>query len=155
MKLASTLHRMRDAVFTRQEYRVDGEPQARMIKWTVLSTPLFKIFFHRFNGPDWTLDPHDHPADFISIGLKGSYTETVYDEHGQKLYDKVWQAPWIRTFPASHIHRTSDVGPRGAYTVCFATAWEKNWGFVFSGGWMPWRDYVRYHRRDRSDRVPR
>jgi hypothetical protein len=155
LQMASKLQRSCDTWFRRQEYRVDGELDPRMVKWTLVSTPWFSIFFHKFNGPDWTLDPHDHPTDFLSIGLKGSYVETVYDNQGNELYERMWRAPWLRTFPATHIHRTSSVGPRGAYTVCIVSRWKQNWGFLLNGKLMPWRDYVRHYRSQRADRTSR
>jgi hypothetical protein len=149
------LGRLREKCFRKQDYRVDGESKARMVKWTLISTPWFSIFFHKFNGPDWTRDPHDHPTDFLSIGLKGSYVETVYDSEGNELYQRAWHAPWVRTFPATHIHRTSSVGPRGAVTMCIASRWKHEWGFVINGKLTSWRDYLRFYRSQRADRVGR
>jgi hypothetical protein len=150
--MASAIGRFADRLFHRQEYRVDGEPVARMIKWTLISTPIGRVFFHKFNGPDWTRDPHDHPAMFISIGLKGAYVETVYDHEGRALYDRKWVAPWFRVFPAMHVHRTSWVSPAGAYTLCLTGPWIHPWGFVLGDRSIGWRDYLRRHRSTRSDR---
>jgi hypothetical protein len=150
--MASILRRACDFCFRRQEYRVDGESQPRMIKWTLISTPLFNMFFHQFSGPDWTRDPHDHPTDFVSIGLKGSYVETVYQKGGERLYDREWRAPWIRKFPATHLHRTTSVGPKGAYTICLTSPWRQHWGFFIDGHMVSWRDYVKLHRAERADR---
>src|SRR5438552_314191 len=127
--MAKSLKRYLDIVLRRQDYIVKGETEARMIKWTLFSTPWIQLFYHRFNGPDWTSDPHDHPSGFISIGLKGSYTESVYDAAGKELYDREWKAPWIRSFPPTHIHRTSAVGPKGASTICITGKFKQNWGF--------------------------
>lgn len=139
----------------REEFRVDGEPVARMIKWTVLSTDRFKMFFHKFNGPDWTRDPHDHPAYFISIGLKGSYVEAVYDQDGRVLYEKEWRAPWCRKFPATHIHRTVAVGSEGAFTLCFTGSWSQPWSFFMDGERVGWRNYLKGYRSRRLDKVSR
>jgi hypothetical protein len=144
--------RLADLLFRRQDFRVDGEQAARMTKWTLLSTPLGSVFFHHFIGADWTRDPHDHPTDFVSIGLRGYYVESVWDRSGTKLYERKWQAPWIRTFPATHIHRTEKVDPRGAYTLCLAGRWKNNWGFFLNGQQVTWRDYIRQFRSARSDR---
>jgi hypothetical protein len=149
------LGRFFDRLLRRQDFRVDGEPVARMVKWTLISNRLFSIFLHKFNGPDWTQDPHDHPTDFLSIGLLGSYVETVYDSEGRELYQRAWRAPWMRTFPATHIHRTSAVGKKGAFTMCVASRWKHDWGFVIEGKLTPWRDYLRFYRSRRADRVLR
>lgn len=146
------MRRLLEKFVPQQEFRVDGEPLARMVKWTLLSTRVGMVFLHKFNGPDWTRDPHDHPAFFISIGLWGAYVETVYDREGRVLYDRKWRAPWVRMFPAQHIHRTSWVSPRGAYTLCITGRWVHNWGFVMNRRSIAWRDYLRRYRAARSDR---
>jgi len=138
--------------FPRQEFRVDGEPSPRMIKWTLLSTPVGMVFLHKFLGPDWTRDPHDHPAYFVSIGLWGSYIESVYDRDGQELYERKWRAPWVRMFPPTHIHRTSWVSPHRAYTICLTGKWVHQWGFMLGNQSVAWRDYVKRYRSARSDR---
>ncbi len=71
-----------------------------MYRWVVLSTRWFKVYVHRFVADDWSRDLHDHPKRFVSIGLWGRYTE-----HGPGGRRREYRAPWIRTFPASHIHR--------------------------------------------------
>src|SRR3954466_9779946 len=119
--MGNMLVQLSDKWFRRQEYKIDGENKPRMVKWTLVSSRWFSIFFHKFAGPDWTVDPHDHPTDFISIGVMGSYVEAVYDSLGNELYLRDWRAPLIRSFPATHIHRTHSVGPRGAYTICIVS----------------------------------
>jgi hypothetical protein len=148
----SSLKRNLDTLFRRQEYRVDGEATPRWIKWTLVSTRWFAVFLHRFCGPDWTRDPHNHPTDFVSIGLRGSYVETVYNANGNRLYERTWRAPWFRSFPADHIHRTSSVGPKGALTVCIVNPPMRDWGFVVDAKLVPWRDYLRSYRSKRMDR---
>jgi hypothetical protein len=50
-----------------------------LYRWTILSTRWGKVYLHKFVGDDWSLDLHDHPKRFISIGLRGSYLETHPD----------------------------------------------------------------------------
>jgi len=149
--ITRSLRRLVAIWLRRQDYWVKGEAKPRMIKWTLLGTPWLQLYVHRFNGPDWTTDPHDHPASFISIGLMGSYVESVYNEQGDKLYDREWRAPWIRSFPATHIHRTSAVGPKGAYTFCLARDYVRNWNFLVGREIVPWRDYMKRYRLTRMD----
>jgi hypothetical protein len=150
--MTAWLFQVRDRWLRPQEYRVDGEPVARFLKWTLVSTRYFRIFFHKFNGPDWAIDPHDHPAAFVSVGLKGSYIEQVYDSGGKVLYERQWRAPWIRFFPRNHIHRMSWVSPRGAYTLCFVTYWQREWGYLVDGKMIVYRDYIKRYRSKRADR---
>lgn len=150
--VASSLRLIRDSWLHRVDYRVDGETLPRMSKWRLVATPLFQIFVHRFYGPDWSQDPHDHPADFVSIGLAGSYVEAVYDESGGVVDQKTWRAPWFRRFPARHIHRTVGVGPKGALTVCFVGPIRQSWSFYIGSEQIQSRDYVKSFRSKRADK---
>lgn len=127
-----------------------------LYRWVLLSTPWFKVYLHRFVGDDWSLDLHDHPKRFVSIGLCGSYLE-----HGPGGRQRVYVAPWFRTFPAAHIHRlTLPAGDCWTLVVVFKTVRE--WGFWHERNppriayptwrWIPWREYV--HRDSKlADRM--
>ena len=47
-----------------------------LYRWVLCKLPRgYKAYLHHFVGDDWSLDYHDHPKRFISIGLWGSYVE--------------------------------------------------------------------------------
>lgn len=109
-----------------------------LYRWTLGSFSWGKIYLHKFVGDDWSLDLHDHPKRFISIGLKGSYLEE--NEAGKKKYS----APWIRSFPAQHKHRIST--PWGTcWTFVIVLRTVRNWGFWHEGEFIVWNDYVAGH----------
>src|SRR5262249_18492584 len=87
----------RHRMFRLEEIDGDGRCPTYLFRWTLLSTPWFKIYLHRFVADDWSKDLHDHPKKFVTIGLRGSYLEVTPDHARQ------WRAPWIRSFPAEHI----------------------------------------------------
>jgi hypothetical protein len=113
-----------------------------LFRWIVLSTPWFKAYVHRFVADDWSLDLHDHPKRFISIGLWGRYTEWRPLPHGPREY----RSPWIRTFPATHIHRLTLPPGRECWTIVIVSRHVREWGFWHVGSegtrWIPWRRYV-------------
>jgi len=115
----------------------------------------FGIYLHKFVGDDWSRDLHDHPKRFISIGLKGSYVEETPSAGWYEGDDDApsrfrhYRAPWIRTFPAHHIHRLSLVGRErggGKRVPCWTLVivlWRvREWGFWHRGMFMHWRHYV-------------
>jgi hypothetical protein len=107
-----------------------------LYRWVIFRTRWFKIYLHKFVGDDWSLDLHDHPKRFISVGLWGSYLETT--PSGERRY----RAPWFRTFPASHKHRIST--PWGTcWTLVVVLRQERQWGFWHDGEFIQWDDYVR------------
>jgi hypothetical protein len=129
----------------REEINGDGQCETYLYRWTLLRTRWGKLYLHHFVGSDWARDPHDHPKAFVSIGLRGSYTEHQYTPGVTAVRRSVvWRAPWIRRFPARHVHRIDA-------TECWTLVWvgreQRPWGFWLPEGrgrsqWMLWSDYV-------------
>lgn len=126
--------------------RLFGEPEeingrqrceTYLYRWIVLSTPWFKTYLHHFVGNDWSRDLHDHPKRFISIGLWGWYIEEYGYDHQQRIY----RAPWLRTFAATHIHRLT-VPSKNCWTLVIVLKTVREWGFWHDRRFIPWRSYV-------------
>lgn len=115
-----------------------------LYRWHVLKTRWFKMYLHHFVGDDWSLDLHDHPKRFISIGLKGSYIETTPYPDGFPLcmHTTTYKAPWFRSFPAEHIHRL-EVPSKSCWTLVIVLQATRDWGFWHEGKFIGWRDYVK------------
>lgn len=122
-------------IFTPEEINGGGRCPTYLYRWFILSTRWFKVYLHRFVADDWSLDLHDHPKRFVSIGLWGSYRETT------PAGTKTFRAPWIRSFPAEHLHRIELVG-KVCYTLVIVFSASRKWGFVHEGKWIGWREYV-------------
>jgi hypothetical protein len=119
-------------------------------RWTIFKwSGHFSIYLHHFVGDDWSLDLHDHPKRFISIGLWGWYIEeTPADLASERALlvpmetkARKYQAPWIRTFRAEHIHRLS-VPSKNCWTLVIVLKPVREWGFWHLGRFIPWRRYV-------------
>ena len=127
--------------------RIDGHGAvARYLhRWTLLRLPGGRaLYLHHFVGSDWSRDLHDHPKGFLSIGLWGGYIEfTPARPDGRR-----WRAPWVRYFPATHIHRLEV--PRNCWTLVYVGKLQRNWGFHTAGSWMPWDEYVRLYGGKRA-----
>lgn len=53
-----------------------GRCPTYLYRWTLMKLPFgYKVYLHHFVGDDWSLDFHDHPKRFWSIGLWGWYEE--------------------------------------------------------------------------------
>lgn len=107
-----------------------------LYRWTVMATRWFNVYLHHFVADDWSRDLHDHPRRFISIGLWGGYFEDT--PTGTRLF----YAPWIRTFPAEHIHRLRLVSNSCWTLVIVLKPSTREWGFWHAGQWIHWRKYV-------------
>lgn len=118
-----------------------------LYRWTVAKWRGRGIYLHHFVGDDWSLDLHDHPKRFVSIGLWGWYTELTPFEPADSEWAALgpvrhnFHAPWIRSFPARHIHRL-EVPSKNCWTLVIVGAPTRGWGFWHLGKYIPWRDYV-------------
>ena len=130
-------------VLRREEINGGERCPTYLFRWTLASTPWGKLYLHHFVGDDWSLDLHDHPKRFVSIGLAGSYVE---ESRGYEFDDKrtfrAYRAPWIRTFPAHHRHRLSMPGGGSCWTLVWVGRTEREWGFWRGDEWTSWRQYV-------------
>ena len=115
-------------------------------RWTIAKWRGRGIYLHHFVADDWSLDLHDHPKRFVSVGLRGRYVEITPDAKGGTK-TQTYKAPWIRSFPAEHIHRIRMV--RGwlgqvedCWTLVIVLKPTRKWGFWHLGKFIPWREYV-------------
>jgi len=105
----------------------------------------FNIFLHKFlrSDPD---DLHDHPWPYATVILKGGYWEwtPVFDAEGRKLTEVAkWRAPGhVRFNSATSLHRIElDPGVE-CWTLFMPGAKTREWGFVQSGVWQQWQQYL-------------
>lgn len=149
-------------LFPLEEINGGGRCPTYLFRWTLFQPRrprwLWRglgIYLHQFVGDDWSLDLHDHPKRFISIGLKGRYVEQhridqwVEDSyHGGPIHvrrerKRIYVAPWIRTFPATHVHRLSLIDGEPCWTLVIVLRSVREWGFWHDGQWIHWKEYVR------------
>jgi len=108
-----------------------------MYRWQVAQLGAVKVYVHRFVGDDWSLDLHDHPKRFVSIGLRGRYNE----ESGEGRLSlnsalstyRHYRAPWLRTFAAKHCHRIFLTPGEECWTLVFVGPPQRDWGFWHRG----------------------
>ena len=168
MTRLAVLKRLIDRVFAFEV--IDGGRCPYLHRWRLASFGRKRfLYLHHFVGSDWSRDPHDHPKRFISIGLWGGYVEESHNwthrmallrfrelRAGRPFTERfawpnrtVYRAPWIRSFPAAHIHRLI-LPPGGTcWTLVFTGRETKPWGFFYQDG--TWVEFQRYMRSERPD----
>jgi hypothetical protein len=122
-----------------------------LYRWTILKTRWGSLYLHHFVGDDWSLDLHDHPKRFISIGLWGRYYEWTPDSRiiGLGTKARLYKAPWIRSFPAEHIHRLTIPVGWTCWTLVIVLKPVRAWGFWHNGKFIGWREYVESETADK------
>lgn len=121
--------------FSMEEINGGGAP-TYLFRWTLFRAKSFQVYIHHFVGDDWSKDLHDHPKRFISIGLWGGYTEET--PAGEQRF----RAPWVRSFPAEHVHRLRLAPGTTCWTLVIVLKAVRQWGFWRAGRFIPWREYV-------------
>lgn len=143
--------RLRDRIFRREDLAAGA-----LRRWTLFRLPGGRaLYLHHFRCSD-ARSMHDHPKRFVTIGIKGGYVEEWLDPSpllwaiasGRRRRRCV--APWMRTFPARHVHRVR-VSPRGCWTLAYAGRKTRDWGFLRGNRWIHWQRYREIYGERRCD----
>lgn len=108
----------------------------------VIQTPIFGIMFHRIFRPDRQRDLHDHPWNFLSFVLRGSYMEAVPCDCGQHDHHYL-EVNWFNWKRAEDRHSIRSVSRSPVWTLVFTGRKRRTWGFWVDEGrrWVRWTDY--------------
>jgi hypothetical protein len=100
----------------------------------IVKTPWFAVCLHWINGPDASPDEHDHPVSFLSLIVRGNYTES---RNG-----KIARRRWFNAFRASPDDRHRIIAAKpGTLTLALMGPKVREWGFHTKRGWVDWREY--------------
>ena len=134
------VYRVLDLLFARAD--IIGGGQCKYLhRWQIRRSRSLGCYLHHFVGSDRFRDCHDHTRRVVSIGLWGRYWEVTPDGNGNENA-RLYQAPWVRTFPATHIHRVV-LQPGGTcWTLVVLLPISREWGFWPRGKWVAASDYL-------------
>lgn len=130
-----------------------GPEDVYLIRYYIIKNKYFNVFIHQFLRSDRD-DLHDHPWNFCTYLVKGSYTEQrrVFDSIGD--YKDV---PTVRTMSqnrfvtrkATDLHRVVvdrelkySEKDQAALTFFMSGPFKRDWGFVKNERWIDWRIYL-------------
>jgi hypothetical protein len=115
-----------------------------ILRLHVIKTPWFAICLHWLNTPDPDPHLHDHPVSFLSLILRGGYSEFRSDA-GASVVAKKHHRGW-NFIRSSTRHRIVTVKP-GTVTLCFMGPKTQEWGFyVPCRGKVYWKTYYAEQR---------
>lgn len=120
------------SIFTTKRIGPPDDPY--LVRFRILQTPFFSIFFHRIFRPDKQREVHDHPWTFFSLILRGRYEEDVPtdfpDENGGSLVRRIVR--WFNFKRAEGRHTIRSVSRVPVWTLVFTGPERREWGF-----WIP------------------
>lgn len=120
----------------------DGIPYLFRIR--VIQTPWFAIYLHDIFQPDTDADPHDHPFNFVSIILRGSYTERLFDIKGKYAFATGYKSHKrfsIHRMTKKQAHRIVEADPKLKTLVLVGPRKRGEWGFYTPHGFVKWDQY--------------
>lgn len=122
-----------------------GLPEAPYMHRYILNLWLFSIRIHVWHRSDDKRHMHNHAFDFITMVLKGSYTDVTEDERD------VLSIGSIRVRKAGHLHFVG--WPKDpTITLLLCGPKKQNWGFKVSNRIMrPLRYFSRYGHPDSTE----
>ena len=117
-----------------------------ILRLHVVKTPWFAVCLHWIQKPDAEPWLHDHPVSFLSIILRGWYTEVRKHGDGAPVHKVNRWFNFVRASRADK-HRIILVR-RDTLTLCFMGPKTREWGFhvwseIQPGSWIMWKDYYR------------
>ncbi len=95
-------------------HRADGV--AYLERWWIVATPWGGVALHRIRQPDLLEYFHDHEASFVSVVLRGGYTERILCDDGYVRKQHITR--WNRV-DKGLIHELVDVDRDPTWTLMF------------------------------------
>ena len=111
-----------------------GLPECPYFYRYIINFGHFAIRLHNWLGDDDHRAYHDHPYWFLTIVLKGGYTDVspaANPEHTHEIFDKLY-AGSIRFREAHYKHSVQGVVP-GTWTLLITGKPSRRWGFWVDG----------------------
>lgn len=119
-----------------------GEP-VYLRRWYLWRCKWFSIRLHNIIGPDPDPDPHDHPWNFLSVPLRGSYVENRYSGHWAHRTIREHKVRLFSFHKATDAHKIMRLrGKRGVWTFFLTGPETRKWGFWTAKGWLTWNQYL-------------
>lgn len=111
-------------------YDTDGN---YLTRWRIVQTPLFGVYLHRFEGPDPRPTLHDHPWNFLSLVLRGGYTEFTPDVK-DFIYAESREVRRFNRKRATDFHWIATLKRVPTWTLMFAGRRKRVWGYLEPDG---------------------
>lgn len=123
---------------------ISKEGEVFFRRYGLVSTPICNLYLHNILKSDQDDTMHDHPWNFISLILKGSYQEDYRCEPN-------WFIHYRNVFKAGDcvVHKSSDAHKLylfsdNVWTLVFTWGTKKPWGYRYPDG--TWLDHIEFRK---------
>jgi hypothetical protein len=127
-------------------FYIGGKERPYMLRWYVVPRNRWlNVYLHKFMRDDDDRALHDHPWNFVSVMLWGSYWE--WQDWGGVIHGarRAWLSFAFRRATDQHrvTLRRDDAGqPIPCWTLVFTGPKVRTWGFWCPKGFVPWTEFV-------------
>lgn len=104
-------------------------------RWQLLKTRWFSIYIHGIYATDQDKHLHNHPWDYKSIVLKGSYIEETNSG------TNTLQFGTITSRNGKDYHKIKTLLTKSVYTLFIVSPVKRVWGYQVDGSWMNHEEY--------------
>jgi hypothetical protein len=104
-------------------------------RWQLLKTPWFSIYIHGIYAPDQDKHLHNHPWDYKSLVLKGSYIEET------TVGTNILSPGTFTSRSGESYHKIKKLLTKSVYTLFIVTPVKRVWGYQVDGKWMHNEEY--------------
>lgn len=120
-------------------------------RWRLFWSPWGSIYLHNITNSDLDIDPHDHPWDFTSLIIKGSYREEARYAHDdyKTLYVKAYTPGMLNKKKTIDCHKLTLQTP-SVWTLVFVGKRKHDWGYQTANGWVHHKEYNRLRRERKA-----
>lgn len=133
---------IRKLLLVKEIVSLEGEVHFR--RYRLISTPWFNLYVHNILKSDEDKYPHDHPWDFKSLILSGSYQETMTlspnVKYGDDTYTVTNEPGMLVEHKAEDTHQLTLLTPE-VWTLVLTTGRWRLWGYQTPKGWIPHEAY--------------
>lgn len=143
MTISARLDTLLQHIFPAEDVPATGLTMMR--RFFVRKSREGNVYLHHFIRQDNSESAHDHPWHFVSLMLKGSYLETVFD-HGMVTSRRRYSAPCFLFRNRNTIHKLTEIAP-DTWTFVLTSKWLGRWGYWDAAG--KWT----YHKDVHTQRV--
>jgi hypothetical protein len=116
-----------------------------LVRLRIVQTPWFAVYLHDIHKDDGDRAPHNHPWSFLSVVLRGYYTEKLYPapvDRPHRYVRQTHRAGSVHRMGRESAHRIVDAAP-GLKTLILTGPRQSSWGFFVNGHHIDWADYER------------
>ncbi len=115
---------------------LDSPSDIYLSRFIILKTRWFGLYVHIIRRPDYARCQHDHPWPFLTLILRGGYTEQV----GERFFRR--RPGYIGYRSRSFEHRITELPSGTALTLVLRGPDHVEWNFRTAFGKVPWQRYV-------------